>query len=72
MQSRDALNTKKDSLKILRLIAEYCADVDCIECMFFQEHRCVLNYIPADKPAVDKYIKDREKEEMLFGEVEIP
>ena len=72
VQSRDAMNTKKDSLKLLRLIAEYCADVDCRECMFFQENGCVLNYIPADKPAVDKYIKDREKEEMLFGEVELP
>ena len=72
VQDRDAVNTKKDSLKILRLIAEYCADMDCRECMFFRENGCVLNYIPADKPAVDKYIKDREKEEMLFGEVELP
>ena len=38
VQDRDAVNTKKDSLKILRLIAEYCADMDCRECMFFQEN----------------------------------
>ena len=63
---------QKTRFEVMRKIADYCADVDCRECMFFQENGCVLNYIPADKPAVDNYIKDREREEMLFGEVELP